>query len=128
GRQANDGSSKIAISMQGKGELHGALWRDSNNDGWPDNDGEPKLPNVTVTLFGCVTPAGAMETGTPNKTCTGNGDTWNVIATDITDSNGAYDFIGLDNGYYIIEVGDTDGAPATGSTSPYGGTQTAEPN
>ncbi|HEX6100031.1 MAG TPA: SdrD B-like domain-containing protein [Thermoanaerobaculia bacterium] len=128
GRQANDGSSKIAVTFQGKGEIRGTVWKDTNVDGWAIDVGEPGLPNVTVTLFGCVSPAGTMVTGTPNKTCTGDGNTWNVIATATTTASGTYEFIGVDNGYYIVEVGDTDGAPATGSSSPYGGTQTAEPN
>ncbi len=126
GRTANDASSNINVGINGKGEIHGSVWKDTNVDGWPDNDGEPRLPNITVTLWGCVTSTGAMETGTPNKTCVGQGDTWNVIATDVTDSSGVYDFIGLDNGYYIVEVGNTDNAPATGNSSPFGGTQTAE--
>jgi hypothetical protein len=126
GRQANDASSNINVGINGKGEIHGTLWKDTNVDGWPDNDGEPRLPNITVTLWGCVAPSGAMQTGTPNKTCTGDGNTWNVIATDLTDSSGVYDFIGLDNGYYIVEVGNTDSAPNTGNSSPFGGTQTAE--
>ncbi len=131
GRQANDDDSSIALSMQGKGEIRGTLWKDTNVDGWPNNDGEPTLPNVTVTLFACVRDDGfTLETATVNKTCAAQkaGNTWSAIRTTTTNASGAYEFIGLDNGYYIVEVGDTDGAPATGSTSPYGGTQTAEPN
>lgn len=128
GRLANDGSSSIAASIAGKGEIRGTVWRDSNNDGWPNNDGEPGLPVVSVKLFGCVQPDGTMETGTPNKTCTGDGNTWNVIATTTTTSTGTYEFIGLDAGYYIVEVGDTDNAPNTGTTAPFSSTQTAEPN
>ena len=128
GRQANDDDSSIAVTIQGKGEIRGTVWKDTNVDGWPNNDGEPGLPNVGVTLFGCVKPDGTMETGTPNKTCTGEGNVWNVIATTTTTSTGTYEFIGLNNGYYIVEVGDTDSAPNTGNTSPYSGTQTAEPN
>jgi hypothetical protein len=131
GRQANDGSSKIAVSFLGKGEIRGALWKDTNVDGWPDNDGEAKLPNVVVTLFGCVQSDGVtMETSTASKTCTAatSGNFWKAMATATTNASGAYEFIGLDTGYYIIEVGDNDGAPGTGSTSPFGGTQTAEPN
>ncbi|HVR40222.1 MAG TPA: SdrD B-like domain-containing protein, partial [Thermoanaerobaculia bacterium] len=131
GRQANDGSSSIAASFQGKGEIRGALWKDTNVDGWPDNDGEPKLPNVTVTLFACVQFDGVtLETSTQNKTCAAatSGNFWKALSTTTTNASGAYEFIGLDTGYYLVEVGDTDGAPGTGSTSPYGGTQTAEPN
>ncbi|PYQ27038.1 MAG: hypothetical protein DMF56_22060 [Acidobacteria bacterium] len=131
GRLANDASSKIAIAMQGKNEVHGALWKDTNADGWAYDAGEPFLPNITVTLWGCVQSDGVtMETSAPNKTCTAatSGNFWKKIATDITDSNGAYDFIGLDTGYYLVEVGDNDNAPAVGNSSPFSGTQTAEPN
>lgn len=131
GRVANDGSSKIAISMQGKGEIRGTLWKDTNVDGWPNNDGEPLLPNVNVTLFACVrADLVTLETATVNKTCAAqnSGNAWRVISTTTTNASGAYEFIGLDDGYYIVEVGDTDGAPGTGNTSPYSGTQTAEPN
>ena len=128
GRLANDASSNINVGINGKGEIHGTVWKDTNVDGWANDDGEPGLPNIAVTLWGCVTPSGAMETGTPNKTCVSQGDSWNVIQTTTTSSTGTYDFIGLDNGYYIVEVGNTDSAPATGNASPFGGTQTAEPN
>ena len=128
GRQANDDDGNIAVTIVGKGEIRGTVWQDTNVDGWPNNDGEPGLPNVSVTLFGCVEPNGTMETGSTNKTCTGEGNTWNVIATTTTTASGTYEFIGLDNGYYIVEVGDTNGAPNTGNAAPYGGTQTAEPN
>lgn len=133
GRLANDGSSKIAIAMQGKGEIHGSLWKDTNVDGWAYDVGEPFLPNVTVTLWGCVRLDGVtMETDVSNnKTCLTvlNGNFWKAMQTDVTDSSGVYDFIGLDLGFYVVEVGDTDGTPTTlgtGNTSPFGGTQTAE--
>ncbi|HEX7829487.1 MAG TPA: SdrD B-like domain-containing protein, partial [Thermoanaerobaculia bacterium] len=131
GRTANDGSSKIAVTFQGKGEIRGTLWKDTNVDGWPNNDGEPTLPNVSVTLFACVqADLVTLETAVANKTCAAQtgGNAWRVIATTTSNASGAYEFIGLDNGYYLVEVGDTDGAPGTGSTSPFGGTQTAEPN
>ncbi|HUP59630.1 MAG TPA: SdrD B-like domain-containing protein [Thermoanaerobaculia bacterium] len=131
GRQANDSSDDIAVTLQGKGELRGTVWQDTNVDGWPNDDGEPGVPNVTITLWGCVRADGVtMETGTNNKTCANatNGNFWTSMGTTTTSSTGAYEFIGLDTGYYIVEVGDTNGAPGTGSAAPYGGTQTAEPN
>lgn len=131
GRQANDGSSKIAATFQGRGEIRGTLWKDTNVDGWPDNDGEPRLPNVKVTLFACVQANGfTLETDIVNKTCVNatGGNSWKALNSAYTDASGNYEFIGLDNGYYIVEVADTNSTPGTGSTSPYGGTQTAEPN
>ena len=131
GRLATDGTSKIAASIVAKGEIRGTLWKDTNVDGWPDNDGEPKLPSIAVTLWGCVQADGiTMETDSTNKTCENvtGGNTWSVIATTATNSSGAYEFIGLDTGFYLVEVGNTDSVPGTGNTSPFGGTQTAEPN
>jgi Peptidase family C25/SdrD B-like domain/GEVED domain len=130
GRRANDASSSIAANIQGKGELRGTLWNDLNSDGWPNNDGEPALPNVTVTLWGCVQSSGLMETNSTNKTCANatNGNTWQVIRTTTSSSTGAYEFIGLDTGFYLIEVNNTDSAPAGGNAAPYGGTRTSEPN
>lgn len=129
GRAANDGSSKIAVSIQGKGEIRGTLWRDTNADGWPNNDGEPAIPSVAVTLWGCVQSNGVtMETSSVNKTCEAatGGNFWKNMGTAVTTTSGAYEFIGLDTGYYLVEVGNTDGVPGTGNASPYGGTQTAE--
>ncbi|HYI11417.1 MAG TPA: SdrD B-like domain-containing protein [Thermoanaerobaculia bacterium] len=131
GRQANDASDNIAVTLQGKGELRGTIWKDTNVDGWPNNDGEPALPNVVVTLWGCVQEDGVtMETNSTNKTCENvtGGNFWKALNTTTTSSSGAYEFIGLDTGFYLIEVGDNNGIPGTGNTSPFGGTQTAEPN
>jgi uncharacterized repeat protein (TIGR01451 family) len=131
GRKANDASDSIAANMQGKGEIRGTIWKDTNVDGWPNNDGEPGLPNVVVTLWGCVRSDGVtMETTSTNKACTSvtGGNFWKAISTATTSSTGAYEFIGLDTGFYMVEVGDNNGAPGSGSTSPFGGTQTAEPN
>jgi len=135
GRQANDASDDIAVNIVGKAELRGSVWLDNSpNDGWPDNDGETRLPNVSVCLYGCMRVDGVtLETGTAKKPCSTitGGNYWAKIATTATDSNGDYEFIGLNTGYYIVEVGDTDGVPATGTggnTAPYGGTQTAEPD
>lgn len=131
GRLANDDSDSIAATFQGKGEIRGVVWNDSNSDGWPDNDGEGKLPNVGVTLWACVQANGiTLETSTQNKTCAAatTGNSWMALRTATTDSAGAYEFIGLDQGYYLVEIGNNDTAPGTGSTPPYGGTQTAEPD
>ncbi len=132
GRLANDDSDSIAVSIVGKGELRGSVWSDTNNDGWADNDGEPRLPGVGLTLYGCVRADGVtLETASSNsKDCIAmtNGNFWKAMSTATTDAAGAYEFIGLDSGYYLIEIGDTDGSPTGGNTSPYGKTQTAEPN
>lgn len=131
GRKANDDSDTEPVNIQGKGELRGIVWNDTDNSGWPIG-AESGLPNVVITLYACVntaSPTGALITSTPNKVCTDAsvGGAWRILSTTSTDSSGAYQFLGLDTGYYLIEVGDTDGAPETGNTSPFGKTQTAEP-
>jgi hypothetical protein len=133
GRKANDDDDKVAINIQGKGELRGTVFRDGDNDGWAMEVAgtDPRLANVSVTLFGCIkADLVTMETGTSNsKDCSAmtGGNTWIVMSTTTTASDGTYQFIGLDSGYYIIQVGDTDGAVTTAGTSPFGFTQTAEP-
>ncbi len=134
GRQANDDNDNIAVDIVGKAEIRGTAWNDTSNDGWPDNDGEAGLPFVAVSLYACVQADGStLETGSAKKTCEEmtNGNFWGTIATTTTDANGDYEFLGLDSGYYIVEVGDTDSAPASGpggNSSPFSGTQTAEPD
>jgi len=139
GRRANDASASVPVNIVGKGEIRGLVWSDTNNNGWRDantdgvpDDGEPSLPNVKVTLFACYQVDGVtLETSTASsKTCASanTGNSWRIRATTYTDASGAYEFIGLDTGTYIVEVGDTDGAPQTGNASPFGKAQTAEPN
>lgn len=132
GRLANDDTSKIAVSLQGRAELRGIVWNDNAAPtGWPKGGAEPGLPNVNVTLYACVRADGVtLEPTASNKTCAAqtSGNFWKRWDTTVTDANGAYEFIGLNQGNYLVEVGDTDGAPATGNVAPYGGTQTAEAN
>jgi hypothetical protein len=133
GRLANDDQDQRAISVVGKAELRGVVYNDvapaDFNTGMTLSGGNLPLPGVTVTLFACMTSAGTLETSTAsNKTClsAANGNSWAKLRTAVTSSNGAYEFIGLSTGTYIVEVGDTDNAPATGNTPPFNGTQTAE--
>jgi hypothetical protein len=131
GRPANDDRDSVAVNVAGKGEIRGTIWSDTDNDGWAIEGTEPVLPGVTLTLYACVKTDGTLETGTQaNKTCAtmSNGNTWQRLATTATGADGAYEFIGLDSGYYLVEVGDTDGSPAGGNASPFGKTQTGEPN
>jgi uncharacterized repeat protein (TIGR01451 family) len=129
GRRANDASDLMAATIVGKAELRGTVYQDTGTTGWANRADVP-LPNVSVTLYACVTSGGALETGSGNKTCENltNGNSWTAWATTTTNASGQYEFIGLDRGYYLIEVGNTDTTPGSGSTSPYGGTQTAEPD
>jgi uncharacterized repeat protein (TIGR01451 family) len=130
GRLANDGTSSMSVTLQGKGEIRGTLWSDRNQSGWAIDNTEPVIPNVTVTLWGCVRSNGTMETTSNNKTCTAttNGNAWVALGTTVTSSSGLYEFIGLDTGFYLVEVGNTDNAPGTGNSAPFSGIQKAEPN
>jgi uncharacterized repeat protein (TIGR01451 family) len=132
GRLANDDQDRIAVSIVGKAELRGTVWNDANDSGWNIGVGEAGLPGVIVTLYACLQGDGVtLETGSANnKICTDitNGNAWRVMARATTDTSGNYEFIGLDTGYYLIEVGDTDGSPIGGNGSPFGRTQTAEAN
>lgn len=70
------------------------VWEDINNNGIQD-PGEPGIPGITVTLY-------AADGVTP-------------IATTITNSNGAYSFVNLDPGTYVVGFS---GIPAGASISP----------
>jgi len=128
GRIANNASASVPVTIVGKAELRGFVWKDTDDDGWAI-EAEPALPNVSVSLYACVNSAGAMVTGASNtKDCEGltANNKWSRLGVTTTDTLGAYQFIGLDSGYYIIEVGDTDGLPTGGNTSPFSGAQSAE--
>jgi len=130
GRLANDGTSSMTVTLQGKGEIRGTLWSDRNQSGWAIDNTEPVIPNATVTLWGCMRDTGVLETTVNNKTCaaTTNGNAWVALSTTVTNASGVYEFIGLDTGFYLVEVGNTDNVPGTGNTAPFAGVQKAEPN
>ncbi|WP_319507601.1 SdrD B-like domain-containing protein [uncultured Methanolobus sp.] len=99
-----------SIQWGGIGNL---AWNDLNNDGIQDTN-ESGIPNVTVELYDCES---------------------NHLATTITDSNGTYQFIGLESGNYSVgfvlpagyifslqdqgtdDTADSDADPATGLTT-----------
>ncbi len=72
----------MVVYIQEKFCLGDLIWLDSNKDGIQDSN-EGGVENITITLY------------------SENGDT---LATDITDSNGRYEFCNLDNGNYSIRV------------------------
>jgi len=106
-------SVDAGIYLPATAELGDRFWEDLNANGIQDN-GEPGIPGVTVTL----------------QDCQGN-----VIATDTTDSLGAYLFDGLMAGDYVVkfdlpsgysyspqdagadDARDSDANPFTGETS-----------
>lgn len=82
-----------------KAGLGNFVWNDVNNDGIQDPN-EPGIPGITVTLYAS--------------------DGVTVLATAITNSNGAYSFVNLDPGTYVVGFS---GVPvgATFSTADQGG-------
>lgn len=81
--------------------LGDVVWNDLDGDGTQD-PGESGIENVTVTLY----------TGT-------NVNVANIVTTDDTDGNGAYDFTGLAPGTYTVAIDTAD--LATGAVSTTGG-------
>ena len=82
--------------------LGNVVWEDINNDGL-QNNGEPSLSNVSVTLYNAV--------GTT------------VISTTQTDANGYYTFVGMLADNYIVGV-----TPLAGYVSSTGAGQEADPD
>ncbi|MBN1314765.1 MAG: hypothetical protein JXA42_04835 [Anaerolineales bacterium] len=87
------------------------VWLDADRDGVQDV-GEPGIRNVTLELY-----------SDPN----GDGDysDGSLVETTITDANGRYIFQDLGEGFYIVEVTDTNNVLAglsltVGSTDPHG--------
>jgi hypothetical protein len=69
------------------GTIGNQIWHDTNPDGFFVDGAEPGIPGVTVDLIDAAT--------------------GNVIATTVTDANGAYSFTGLPDGDYRVNVTDT---------------------
>ena len=80
---ANGCQCETAIEINNPARVGDYVWEDLNGDGIQD-DNEPGIPNVEVTLTGIDA----------------NGN--NVILTTTTDSNGQYDFDGIIAGTYKI--------------------------
>lgn len=72
------------------------LWRDDNGDA-QQSETELGIPNVTVSLYRDVDGDGIYDPGL---------DT--LVATDVTDTNGIYDFTGLPTGDYVVVVDSAD--------------------
>ena len=77
----------------GTGAIIGdTIWRDDNGDGL-QSETETGLANITVNLYNDVNGDGDYDSGT---------DT--LVATDVTDSSGLYEFNGLPAGDYVVVV------------------------
>jgi protocatechuate 3,4-dioxygenase beta subunit len=79
------------------GTIGDTVWLDANRNNSQDG-GEPGIPGVTVALIKDLDGDGAWDAGEP------------IIATDVTDANGYYQFTGLPTGSsadYLVWVNDT---------------------
>ncbi len=68
------------------------VWYDTNGDAVPDAS-ETGVPNVTLTLYRDTNADGVLDAGSDPE-----------IATTITDANGFYQFDGLPEGAYLVQV------------------------
>lgn len=114
---ANNGTDAASGTMNPTGTINGYVFSDPNGDGWAYNPGGGDLPiaGVTVSLYACVATTsgnngiqpGDLVINNHNSACSssqnGNGE-WQVRRVAVTDSSGFYEFKGLLNGYYYVQV------------------------
>ncbi|MCI5222784.1 MAG: hypothetical protein D3924_08970, partial [Candidatus Electrothrix sp. AR4] len=91
------------------GEIGDLIWNDQNGDGIQDA-GETGIDGVTIDLYQDANGNGVIDVGEP------------VLSTTTTAGGGAYDFIDLPPGDYLVDVTDTgsvlSGFNLTGGTDP----------
>lgn len=112
------------------GSINGYVYSDPNSSGWnySPSGGDLPIPGVRVTIYGCYNRTTgdlvAVPAPAPNQNCESgasqNNGEWRVRATMVTNAAGYYEFNGLLNGFYYVEVTSGD-IPGTKS-------QTAEAN
>jgi uncharacterized repeat protein (TIGR01451 family) len=88
-------------TIQGNNSIGDFVWRDEDGDGMQDAT-ETGIDGIAVTLYWDRNGDGLLD----------DGDV--VIATQDTASGGAYDFTGLPDGNYLVQVDDTDAQLPTG--------------
>ncbi len=124
GGAANNACATATGVMLPTGSINGYVYSDPNSSGWNYSPGGGDLPiaNVPVTIYGCYsTSTGELITSPGNNnTCTQAGGEWRARTTVLTNASGYYEFTGLLNGFYYIQV--------TSSVLPGTVTQTAEAN
>ncbi|HEX5688490.1 MAG TPA: SdrD B-like domain-containing protein, partial [Roseiflexaceae bacterium] len=133
GRAANDASDTQAVSLIPTGSIAGRIWSEGSGgtNGWGGTVGYEStfdhfVPGATVELYACLAsgqllfPAPFPAKGCETSGGSGNNGTWTLLASQTTDSTGAYLFDGLRDGYYYVKVLQTS---IPGTT-----TQTGDPN
>lgn len=79
------------------GTIGDTVWLDANYNGLQDG-GETGIPGVTINLYKDSNNNGVIDPGEP------------LLATTTTDTNGNYQFVGVPNGDYLVQVSDVDNA------------------
>jgi hypothetical protein len=114
GRSVNNAYDSDDVTINQSGSISGFVWSDTNGSGWTGttgyNAGDTFIPGVTVQLYVCasITTNVAIDPPAPstNKDCedAANDGVWTLVATDTTDTTGAYSFTGLRDGYYNVII------------------------
>ncbi|MCG8456192.1 MAG: carboxypeptidase regulatory-like domain-containing protein, partial [Holophagales bacterium] len=87
-------------ASSGSGSIGDLVWHDLDADGTRDS-GEPGMQGVRLDLWLDTNNNGLIEPGTDN-----------LVRTTITDIQGRYEFTGLPDGNYLVDVNDTAGVTA----------------
>ena len=74
------------------GRIGDYVWQDNDNDGIQDEN-EPGIPDVTVTLYNDVNGDGDYDAGTDTE-----------YGSTSTDASGIYSFTGVPSGTYVVVV------------------------
>lgn len=108
---ANQACDTVTGPIEPTVELSGVVWSDVAPLGWSNvttgyTAADFFIPNVTVNLYRCE---GLDDPPVFGKTCsTQNGGAavgeWTFIGSTTTDVDGIYQFTGLKDGYYYVEV------------------------
>ncbi|MFN8498613.1 MAG: SdrD B-like domain-containing protein [Anaerolineae bacterium] len=95
----------FGVQPPGTYDIGDTVWLDSNNDG-AQQPGELGLPNIGVNLYRDINGNGSLDAGDV------------LLQTTTTDANGLYDFTGLPNGKYIVQVDTTSTVTAPNGSTP----------
>jgi protocatechuate 3,4-dioxygenase beta subunit len=121
GGAANDDADDASMNIIPTGSINGTVFSDQKvTPGWPYDPGtDLPLEDVQVTLYSCFTRDDELNADTQitfamadnNRTCQQQG-AWFAVAITTTNAAGYYEFTGLLDGYYYVQV-NTDSLPGT---------------
>ncbi|CAG0932303.1 Serine-aspartate repeat-containing protein D [Thermoflexales bacterium] len=126
---ANNSCSTATGIISPAGYITGVVWSDIGNIGWyptsPSQGFENtdfRIPSAAATLLRCeYTDGSGIVPTTETRVCTSSSvkGTWVTQTVKTTDAHGYYQFTGLLDGFYIVQL--------ESGTLPAGFTQTADP-